>query len=237
MSRDPGRGRRYWMLPAAGLAVAVVVVLVALPDRGSGRGAGAAGASPAATAPRAAAAAPDVTWAPVAGVDLPVSRLHGPRRTAGGAAAGYSRSAPGAAIAAVQVLVRTSPGAGPGVFDPVLAEQVTGPDLPSMLLVTRDEYERLRAQAGSAPGAPAQQATARVAGYVVRALDLEAGDATVDVVLSSPDLDAEGRSVAFRVDLRWTQDDWRVVAPPGGDWGAVATPLGGLPAGLLTYGG
>jgi hypothetical protein len=106
-----------------------------------------------------------------------------------------------------------------------------------MRLAVRDKYERLRARAGVPDGEPVATGSARVRGYVVRTVDLTTGDATVDVVLTSADLDAQGRAVSFRVELRWQNDDWRVLAPVNGDWGTAATPLGDLPAGLVTYGG
>ena len=65
----------------------------------------------------------------------------------------------------------------------------------------------------------------------------QADSAVVDVVLTSSDLAATGRFVAFRVSLVWSNSDWRVVAPPDGDWGSVATTLGATPAGRLDYGG
>lgn len=239
VARPHPTARRWLPLPAVLASAAVVAVgapiLLPAPAEPAAPQPSAAPASPA-PAPTATPE-PDVTWTTVAGVKLPVSRAHGPRRSTGGAAAGYSRSVTGAAIAAAHVLIRTSPGAGPHVFDPVLATQVTGANLPAMRLATRDEYQRLRAQSGVPDGAPEQAGTARIRGYVVRAVDLDAGDASVEVVLTSTDLDAQGRAVAFRVELRWQNDDWRVVAPADGDWGTAATPLGTLPSGLVTYGG
>ena len=193
---------------------------------------------PSAGEPSSAPPVPDVSWGQVAGVAVPYSRLHGPRKTANGAASGYSRSALGAAIAAVQVLIRTGASAGPAVFDPVLATQVTGANVAAMRLATRDEYQRLRARAGLPDGAPVPTPdTATVRGFVVRAIDLTGGTGTVDVVLAAPPLDAQRRVVTFRVDLLWENGDWRVVAPANGDWGTAAAPLGDLPAGLVEYGG
>jgi len=189
------------------------------------------------TAP-APSAMTDITWTEVAGVSLPFSRTHGPRLTRDGTAGGYSRSATGAALAAVQVVVRTSSAAGPRIYAPVLATQVTGADLPAMRLTINDDYQRLRAQAGVADGEPVPTGgSAQVLGYVVRGIDLQDGTATIDVVLTSPDLSSSARSVAFGVELRWQNDDWRIVAPANGDWGTTATTLGAVPDGLVEYGG
>jgi hypothetical protein len=181
---------------------------------------------------------PDVSWQEVAGARLPFSRLHGPRNTSRGEAGGYSRSETGAAIAAVHVLMRTSASAGPAIYAPVLATQVTGTNLPALKLATSDEYERLRAQSRVADGAPIPgNGGAQITGYVVHAYEARAGAATIDVVVTSPDLSSTGRYVSFRVLLSWQHEDWRVVAPPNGDWGSIATTLGAAPAGLVSYGG
>ena len=181
------------------------------------------GSSGSSSSPTTAA---DVTWHQVAGVALPFSRLHGPRITTSGQAAGYSRSEQGAALAAVQVLMRTSASAGPSVYEPILATQVTGANLPAMKLAIEDEYQRLRAS-----GQP--NGNAQVVGYLLVAYDASAANATVDVVVTSADL--AGQFISFRISLLWAEDDWRVLAPPSGSWGTVATTLGAPPAGLLDY--
>lgn len=227
--RSPGRTRVaivvFLALVLAGVAVTVLIKAGASHGQTSEAGPTSSSAEP---SPQSSVG--DVTWRRVAGVDLPFSRMHGPRITTGGQAAGYSRSEPGAAVAAVQVLIRTSPAAGPEVYGPVLATQVTGANLPAMKLATQDEYQRLRTSPAQSP----ESGNAQVAGYLINAYDADAGTATVDVVLTSPDL--AGRYVSFRVALMWSHDDWLVLAPPSGSWGSVATVLGAPPSGLLEYG-
>ena len=244
-STPPRRPRAPFV--AAAVASGLIIVVGAtlfLPRRGQDvaptepAATSAATARPSAGEPSSDSPAPDISWQQIAGVAVPFSRLHGPRTTTNGAASGYSRSALGAAIAAVQVLIRTSASAGPAVFDPVLATQVTGTNVAALRLATRDEYQRLRARAGLPDGAPVPTTdAATVRGFVVRAVDLTGGTGTVDVLLAARPLDAQRRVVAFRIDLLWENGDWRVVAPANGDWGTAATPLGDLPAGLVEYGG
>jgi hypothetical protein len=178
----------------------------------------------------------DVSWVRVAGVALPVSRTHGPRVTRRGRAAGYSRSEAGAAFAAVQVLIRASPAAGPRVFEPVLASQMTGEHLGAMKSAVAEEYEQLSTQYGVEDGDPIAGGDAQVLGYRVSTYDGDAGRAWVDVVLTSPQLGSSARVVEFSVELRWFGDDWRVVAPDDGDWSTAATLLGSPPAGMQAYG-
>jgi hypothetical protein len=184
-----------------------------------------------------AAPAPDVTWRELAGVRLPFSRLHGPRIINSGQAAGYSRSEQGAAFAAVQVLARTSATVGPLIYEPILATQVTGVNLPAMKLAITDEYERRRAASGVDEGAPVPVPGTSIIGYVMAAYGPQSDSATVDVVITSTSLQPSGQSIAFHVGLLWQGDDWKVIAPPNGDWGSVATALGAPPPGLIQYGG
>jgi len=153
----------------------------------------------------------------------------------GGRASGYSRSESGAALAAVQVLMRTSATSGSGVFLPVIATQVTGANVAAFKAATLQEYERLRAQTAVASGAPIPGADARIAGYRIARYGETSGTATVEVVVTSPALSGRAPFVSFAVPLQWSYGDWRVVAPARGDWGSVSTVLGSRPAGLLAY--
>ena len=54
---------------------------------------------------------------------------------------------------------------------------------------------------------------------------------------TSPELSAKGQRLRFDVRLQRVDDDWRVLAPPRGDWGAVTTVLSRSPDGLISYGG
>ena len=166
---------------------------------------------------------------------LPFSSLHGPRTTTDNQAAGYSHTEAGAALCAVQVLLRTSATSGPTVFEPVLAAQVTGANAPAMQLLVRRQYDQLAAQYDVTGGGPLPIADSHVVGYQVTAYDDQQGTASVDVVVDSPALAAKGQVVSFPVQLQWTYDDWRVIAPPQGDWGQVATTLDAQPAGLSSY--
>jgi hypothetical protein len=111
---------------------------------------------------------------------------------------------------------------------------VTGANLPVMKLAVADEYQRLRATTPVADGEPIPGNDGSVLGYVIRSYADDA--ATVDVVLDSAQLQAQGQVVVFAIQLVRQSEDWRVVAPPSGDWGSVATTLGTPPEGLRKYG-
>jgi hypothetical protein len=194
---------------------------------------------PAPTSAASSPGRPALTWRDVAGVRLPFSPTDGPRITDQGRAAGYSPTVEGAALAAVQVLTRTSASAGPDIFRPVVAEQIIGADADLLAETLDAQYDQLRRQrkVTAAYGRPIPGNDAEVLGYRVRpgSMEATAQTAAIDVLLTSPSLGA-GQVIAFSVSLEWVRHDWRVVAPPQGDWGSVATLLNQAPAGALRYG-
>jgi hypothetical protein len=231
----PTRARSRWMLTACVIASAVLATVVIVFNRWGGPSSPAATPkNPPATGSQTPTFPPDVTWVPVAGVKLPVSRLHGPRSVTAVTASGFTRSELGAALAAVNVLVRSSAGAGPNIYEPTITQQVTGANVAAMKLLADEQYERLRAGSAVPEGAPIL-GDAEVRGFRILAFGNAQPTARVGVVFASPDLRARGLLVQSVVQLQWSYDDWRVVAPPRGDWGAVTTTVSTEPAGMLTY--
>jgi hypothetical protein len=172
---------------------------------------------------------PAITWSVVGGVRLPTSRTHGPRNDSDGLASGFSNSEPGAALAAVHLLIRTGPTVGPSVFEPTIAGQATGANVAALELTTNELYT----EAGAQPFATATGT--ELVGYRVGSYAGSPGSAAVDVILTSPALRQSGRSLQTTVSLEWINGDWWIVAPPLGDWGQVSTPIGELPDGLQRY--
>jgi hypothetical protein len=221
---DPARirARRTLIALAAAVAVAltmVAVVVARLLAAGQGDDGPPDGqhAAPTSVVPRRTPAGTrQVGWVDVAGVQVPVSAVHGPHVLDGGRAAGYTHDAPGAALAAVQVLTRTSPTTGPAVYRPVLAEQVIGVNTEALAV----NLDHASPRGLSREAAPRNDAT--VAGYQVTTYHQDGTTAVIDVLLSSPRIPA-GQAVDFTIEVRWLDADWRVLAPPKGDWGAVAT--------------
>jgi len=234
---DRQRSQRLLVLAAgiAGVLVAGLVLGIYLLMRDPETQT-AAPAQPKASVTESPKSQPDITWAKTAGVDLPVSRAHGPRTVTAAMASGFSDSELGAAIAAVHVLIRSSAAAGPAVFEPTITQQVAGANAAAMKLLVAQQYEQLRRDKGAAEGEPIA-GDAEVLGYRVGAYDGRGGSAVIQVFLTSPELSAKGQRLRFDVRLQRADDDWRVIAPPRGDWGAVTTALSGSPDGLISYGG
>ena len=221
--------RRAWLATALVTVVmmGVTTVLVGL-RQGSSPDVEAGAATTASSVP-STTPLPDITWSAVGGVPLPTSRTHGPRNDRDdGLAAGFSNSEPGAALAAVHLLVRTGPTVGPAVFEPTIASQATGANVAALKLTTNEIY----ADTGASPRTAAGT---EVLGYRVESHSASPSSATVDVVLTSPALRQTDRSLQTTVSLEWINGDWWIVAPPLGDWGQVSTPIGELPDGLQRY--
>jgi hypothetical protein len=236
MSRQENRwpsNRRAWLAAGLLLIGALVGITFALLVRDPQLRA-AAPPEPPATGTRVTTPPPDVTWVPVAGVDVPVSRLHGPRNVTPETASGFSQSEEGAALAAVHILVRTSAAAGPNIYRPTLTRQVVGANVAAMKLLLDEQYQQLRPEHPVVDGEPVT-GDAEVRGYRVARYGPNQDTAAIDIVLTSPNLRASGQRLKFAVQLLWDHEDWRVVAPPQGDWATAMTTLGSDPEGMLAY--
>jgi hypothetical protein len=158
----------------------------------------------------------DVTWTRLAGVDLPASADTGPHEVVGGLARGFAHTRQGAVVAAVHLLVRTTPQVGPAVFGPTLAEQVVGEHTTAMRQLVADIYTQAVTTTGVLYGQPLGDLHATVAG--IRIDTYTDDQATLGVLTSAPDAGGVTRYAATTVTLTWTSGDWRMVAPPQGRW-------------------
>lgn len=171
--------------------------------------------------------ADDVTWAAVAGMSLPVSRLDGPRCLTTTGAACFSRSARGAAFAAVHLVVRCFPFVGPAIYERTIGGQVVGAHRSALLRLTRQAYADAAAASGAVDRAPLDvPARDAVAGYRVVDFDDSVSPSLVQVALLVRQTDDGGSPsfTQFLVHLRWVDGDWRLEAPDWGDWRNAASP-------------
>ncbi len=167
-----------------------------------------------------------LTWQDFHGVRLPLSDVDGPRRLDHDRAAGFARTRQGALLAALHIAVRANAQWGPDVFEPTIAEQVTGPDADKLLEETRTQYEQSRREAGLPNGSAL--GVAYVAEEAYRWQSYTPDAATVDLVSAGPSPAGTTVRAVTRVQVVWRGGDWRVVAPLGGDWGNAAGPLTSL---------
>lgn len=160
----------------------------------------------------------DVWWMEVAGFHLPASAQAGPRRESAGQVWGFGHDPVGAVFAALHLIVRTSPQVGPAVFAPTLREQVVGPDAAAYAAAVAASYDSGRRSLGLPYGQPLDPITATVPSVRVQAYTPQACDLLLLVEA------ADGARAVTLVQLSWTGSDWRLVAPPLGDWAAVRSP-------------
>jgi hypothetical protein len=186
----------------------------------------AARTAPASSPGALAAAGQDLSWAAFHGIQLPVSASDGPRDMRGGLASGFTDTPRGALLAAISIGVRAAAQWGPGIFRPTITRQVTGPDTAALLHAETSAYARLRAAAHVRPGQPTGRGYAVEAAY--RFVAWTPADATVDVVTAGPGSGGATVLASTRIQVIWLRGDWRVVAPPGGDWGNEAAVISSL---------
>jgi hypothetical protein len=165
-----------------------------------------------------------LAWTDFYGVELPVSKAAGPRDARGGLAWGFSDTPLGALLAAVNIGVRANGQWGPGIYGPTIREQVTGQAAAALLQACTADYEQGRDTAGVPDGQPLGRAD--VTEEAFRWVTYSPADATVDIVSAGPA--GPGTTTAravTRIEVEWLAGDWRVIAPPAGDWGSSAAPL------------
>lgn len=220
---SPGRRAPRRLLPAALAVIAVAGAGLALllvrggPDAGH--------AAPVSTA------IPQVNltglrWSAYHGVMLPSSPAAGPRDTYGGLASGFTDTPLGALTAALNIAVRANAQWGPGVYGPTIRGQVTGPYAAALLAGCQATYAQDSKAAHVTGGAPL--GNAYVTEEAFRWVAWSPDDATVDLVSAAPGSQGVTVRATVRVQVTWSGGDWRVVAPPGGDWGNAAAGLSSL---------
>jgi hypothetical protein len=234
------RRRRRRLLPAA--AVLIIILGAGLALARSGRlpapGNPAVKAAPSArpssgAAPKGQdqASVPDVSlaglrWSDFYGVELPSSVSAGPREVRGGVAAGFAHSPLGALLAAVNIGVRANAQWGPRIFTAVIRGQITGPDAAALLASCQAAYGQASQSEGVTAGQPLGNAD--VAEEAFRWVAYTPAAAILDLVSAAPGSNGATARASVQMEAVWDGGDWKVVAPPGGDWGNSAAGLSSL---------
>lgn len=209
---SPVPTRRRWLLPVA-LGVAVLMLLLgAAVAIGVWNAKSGPSTSQIDTDPLA-----DLDFVELNGYSLPVSDQAGPRDVSNRLAREFSHDRAGAVLAAVNLLARVSPNNEPAIFSPTLRNQVVGDHAADFAAKVAQQYQDERLQAGVADGEPVES-TVDILGY--RLEEFSPNSATVSVLSGSSQV-----RVAFRVDLRWIDGDWKMVAPAGGVWDSAASQV------------
>lgn len=235
-----GLRHRLFVLLLVGVVLAVVVVTgltwVTKRPQHTGHRAGSptasqpVGASKASRPPAAPASLPTripgLRWADFHGVELPTSSAAGPHHRRSGLAWGFADTPAGALIAAVNIGVRASAQWGPGIFGPTIRDQVTGLGTGALLASCQASYGQEARAAGVTGGQSLDRAY--VTEQAFRWVAYTPADATVDIVSAGPGPQGSTVRAVTRIEAQWIGSDWRVIAPPDGDWGNSAAPVTSL---------
>jgi hypothetical protein len=175
-----------------------------------------------------------LSWVSFHGMQLPVSATAGPHDTRGGLASGFADTPQGALVAAINIGLRTAAQWGSTIFVPTITRQITGPNAKALLHAEETAYAQLRAATHVRAGQPTGQGYAAEDGYRFTAWSPDA--ATIDVVTIGPTASGATVLAVTRVQVVWQHGDWRVIAPPGGNWANAATAISS-PAGYTIFPG
>jgi hypothetical protein len=167
------------------------------------------------------------------GVELPASSSAGPRDIQGGLAWGFADAPVGALLAAVNIGVRANAQWGPNIFGPTIRTQVTGLGASALLTACQASYQQALHQAGVPAGQPL--GPAYVTEQAFRWVAYTPAAAAVDIVSAGPGNDGTTARAVTRIEVVWQRGDWRVIAPPGGNWGNTAAPVTSL-TGYISFG-
>lgn len=161
----------------------------------------------------------DLSIVTVAGVDLPVSAHDGPRERPAGRAKGFSQSPAGAVLAAMHLVVCTSPQVGPAVWQPTLRDQVVGPDAAAFADAIQRDYDEARERLQVPYGEPLGRIYGAIRGVRVDAYGPQA--ASLRLLIEAPDGNGGLARAAAVVQVSWSGTDWQLIAPPRGSWASV----------------
>ena len=234
------RSRRRRRLPVVTAVIIVLGLGLALVGAGhlSGSGDAVAKAVPSArpssiagTKSQDQSPVPDVSlaglrWSNFYGVELPFSTSAGPHEMSGGVAAGFAHSPLGALLAAVNIGVRANAQWGPRIFTAVIRSQITGPDAAALLADCQTAYDQASQSEGVTGGQPLGNVDVTEEAFRWVAYTPEA--AILDVVSAGPGSQGSTVRASTQMEVVWAGGDWKVVAPPGGDWGNSAADLSSL---------
>ncbi len=165
-------------------------------------------------------------WSDFYGVELPSSVVAGPRDTSGGTAAGFAHSPLGALLAAVNIGVRANAQWGPRIFAAVIRGQVTGPGAAALLANCQAAYGQASQSDGVTGGQPLGDVD--VAEEAFRWVTYTPAAASIDLVSAGPGGQGTTVRASTQIEVVWDGGDWKMIAPPGGDWGNAASELSSL---------
>ena len=123
---------------------------------------------------------------------------------------------------------------GPRIFGTVIRGQVTGPDAAALLAGCQAAYDQAAQSGGVTGGQPL--GTVDVTEQAFRWITYTPAAAILDLAVAGPGGNGATVRASVQMEVVWDGGDWKVVAPPGGDWGNSAAGLSSL-AGYTAFPG
>ncbi|QSB07186.1 hypothetical protein [Natronoglycomyces albus] len=149
----------------------------------------------------------EIDWQLVGSITLPFSSVYGPAVDDGFTASQFERSPEGALMAAVHLSSRAG-GYGPEEMWRATIEHqfIDSPERDALLELMEEQAVDVELTAGD---------LAALAGFVYRSYSPD--EAVIEVVLDN----RSGGWYSVLTTVRWIEGDWRMEAPPRGDWTAM----------------
>jgi hypothetical protein len=173
----------------------------------------------------------EVTFRDVYGAAVPASSAGPHVIDPDGQVSGFDHTPAGAVEAAASLTYSANSAQPLSTIQATVAQQVVGPDQPAFLAHLEQQ------QAAGGPSA-SQIAASRASGFGVWAYEVRSytpSMAQVDLLVRASTA-GDVTYVNFATATQWWAGDWRLVAPPGGDWGNVASTVPSVPAGYTVIG-
>lgn len=147
--------------------------------------------------------APVVTWSVVGDQPVPASPSHGPARTEGGLASGFSHDELGAVLAAINISTRLAGQAGPVVYESTARMQCFG-DVDGTIASIRNQ------RSSAVPGSTVPGEVL----YRITSGDPASDLVAISVALATPQSRSMGGFAELTRTLQWIDGDWKVQVPP-----------------------
>lgn len=149
------------------------------------------------------------------GLRLPRSPTAGPAVTDDFLASGFAHTPLGAAVASVNIVARVAGYMGEPIYRPTIERQVVGPYQQALLR----KAELARQSEIPGPEDRVADSNTRIYGFTIDAYTPQV--ATISYLLVGT-VDGQKQYVAPQVEVRWVDEDWRLVAPPNADFSSHA---------------
>ncbi len=164
-----------------------------------------------------------ITWVQSRGAWFPVSADAGPKKQTDNLASNFARKPLGAVLAALHIAERASSASGSSIFIPTIQKQLIGDNLEQFLARTQEAYDEELRDKRVNEGEALSISTVNFIGFQLEHYD--GSYAVIHLLIAGPNAEVNQTLAAdFRVEVRWVENDWRVVVPVDETWASAMSP-------------